>query len=67
MVADSAHEAATFSKVGSAFLTNLSSDLAQRFGRPEDRIRMIAGMRKAGIPTTEAIASDQPLSASAKP
>jgi adenylate cyclase len=36
------------------FLKNLDAKLARRNLRPEDRARLVAGLRKAGLPVPEA-------------
>lgn len=51
MTEDAKREGATFVEMRPAFLANLSAELKIRNIPPEDQVRMIAGIRKAGLPT----------------
>lgn len=49
MMEDAAREGALFMKMRPAFLPNIAEELANRNIRPEDQLRIIAGLRKAGM------------------
>src|SRR5688500_4568459 len=61
LLAEARAETALFAKLQPRFLAHLDAELARRNVRPEDRARMAAGLRKAGLrgpgataaPTTE--------------
>jgi adenylate cyclase len=50
MMEDAKREGATFVEMRPAFLANLSAELKIRNIPPQDQVRMIAGIRKAGLP-----------------
>jgi len=50
MMEDAKREGATFVAMRPGFLANLSAELKSRNIPPEDQARMIAGIRKAGLP-----------------
>lgn len=46
---DAARESAKFVETGSQFLVDPVAEIQERFSQPADRIRMIQGLRKAGL------------------
>jgi adenylate cyclase len=56
-VEDATREAAKFSEMGAAFLTNLDYELAQRIDRPEDCERIRKSLIKAGVRIPDAVAA----------
>jgi TolB-like protein len=56
-----AREAAVrFTELHPLFLKNPDAELARRNVRPEDRARLVAGLRKAGLPVPDAVATGKP-------
>lgn len=49
MTHEARRESREFALMGSDYLVNLTKELETRLGRPEDRARILAGLRKAGI------------------
>jgi adenylate cyclase len=49
MTEEASREGATFKSMDPTFLTNLTKELETRVGRPEDRARLVEGLRKAGL------------------
>jgi adenylate cyclase len=56
MTLEAARESAIFNKMGAAFLSDIDADLEARLGRPEDRARILEGIRSAGMNVPEAVA-----------
>ncbi|WP_457300233.1 adenylate cyclase [Phyllobacterium sp. P5_D12] len=50
MMEDAAREGTLFMKMRPAFLPNITAELTNRNFQPEDQLRVIAGLRKAGMP-----------------
>nr|WP_310073600.1 adenylate cyclase [Phyllobacterium sp. 1468] len=53
MKEDAAREGDLFMKMRPAFLPNITAELTNRNYRPEDQVRIIAGLRKAGMPVPD--------------
>jgi hypothetical protein len=60
MVAEATEAGRRFARMNPGFLANLDAELAKRNFRPEDRARLAAGLRKAGVsvPTRAAMAAE---------
>lgn len=59
--AEARKEAARFTELHPRFLENVNAELARRNIRPDDRARLIAGLRKAGLPVpTATVAGAEP-------
>jgi adenylate cyclase len=57
LMAEARRAAVQFRELHPMFVANLDSELARRNLRPEDRARLIEGLRKAGLPVPEAAAT----------
>ncbi|KQT83876.1 hypothetical protein [Aurantimonas sp. Leaf443] len=49
MTEEARRESRAFALMGSDYLVNLTTELETRLGRPQDRARILAGLRKAGL------------------
>jgi adenylate cyclase len=59
MTEDTARERSIVASTGAAFFANIRGELQKRLARPEDRARILQGLRKAGlVPDTDAVADN---------
>ncbi|KQT50878.1 adenylate cyclase [Aureimonas sp. Leaf454] len=61
MTEEAEQESREFALTGSDYLVDLAEELETRLGRPEDRARILAGLKKAGLEPRQA--TDRPLAA----
>lgn len=57
MIDDARREAALFDKMRPDFIPNIVAELKSRNFQPADRARMIADLRKAGLPAADEVSS----------
>jgi TolB-like protein len=67
LTAQAAEAGARFMGMNPGFLANLDAELAKRNFRPEDKARLVGGLRKAGLPVPERAAASGTVPASAGP
>lgn len=60
MTDDARRESREFALTGSDYLVNLTKELETRLGRPEDRARILAGLRKAGLEPLDDVGGQLP-------
>jgi adenylate cyclase len=65
MIDEAKRESQEFALMGSDYLVNLTDELETRLGRPQDRERILAGLKKAGLNPLEAPAGPATLSPAA--
>jgi adenylate cyclase len=64
MTDEAKRESQEFALMGSDYLVNLTEELKTRLARPEDRERILAGLRKAGL---EPVSGPEPAQSSPAP